>query len=261
MKLKTRIFWRIIPILHNITVLKSKAARNRRMPDYYKQGEKHFYIQKHCSNILKHLNVDVQVEGFENIPSGPCFLTPNHSTYLDPLIIVSALWNHGDGSKKSKQATFVARSEVQKKKTIKKISDLIDTFYIDTNKPKEALSILREFGQYVKRNSTCGVIFPEGTRTKDGKLQTFHAGAFLTAQSTYIPLVPVTINNAANALDKNRDGKLVVTIKFHPVIRPQQFQTLDKKDFADWIKSIVESSYTNQTITSSETINNTFSKR
>lgn len=261
MKLKTRKFFRFFPLIHNILVLKAKARRNRSMPDYYKASERHFFVQKHGSNILRHLNIELKVEGFENIPSGPCFLTPNHSTYLDSLIIISALWNHGDGQKRSRQANFVARNEVKKKKTIAKIADLIDTFYIDTNKPREALSILKEFGQHVKKNQTCGVIFPEGTRTKDGKIHNFNTGVFLTAQSTYIPLVPVTINNAANALDDNRTNKLVVTVIFHPVIKPQQFQTLDKRDFASWIQGIVQSSYVDQVITSKETIKNDYSKR
>ncbi|AZZ65289.1 1-acyl-sn-glycerol-3-phosphate acyltransferase [Metamycoplasma phocicerebrale] len=261
MKLRTRKFWRFLPLIHNILTLNSKADRNRRMPEYYKFGEKQHFFQKYGSNILKHLNIEVKVEGFENIPSGPCLLTPNHSTYLDPLIIMSSLWNHGDGSKKTRYGTFVARSEAKSKKIVYKISELIDTFYIDLSKPKETLAVLKEFGQYVKRNQTCGVIFPEGTRTKNGKLNDFNPGVFLLAQSAYIPLVPVTINNAANALDNNRNGKLTITVKFHPVIKPQQFQTLDKKDFALWVHDIVKKDYIEQTITSKETINNTFTKR
>ncbi|MCV3753263.1 1-acyl-sn-glycerol-3-phosphate acyltransferase [Mycoplasma enhydrae] len=261
MKLKTRKFLRIIPLLHNINLLRSKASRNRRMPEYYKFAEKQHFIHKYGSNILRHLNIEVQVEGFENIPNGPCLLTPNHSTYLDPLIIMSSLWNHGDGSKTSKFGTFVARSEAKSKKTIYRISELIDTFYIDLAKPKETMAVLKEFGQYVKRNQTCGIVFPEGTRTKDGKLNNFNAGVFLLAQSSYIPVVPVTINNAANALDNNRDGKLVVNVKFHSVIKPQQFQTLDKKDFAKWVQEIVAKDYVDQIIRSNETIKNAYTKR
>ncbi|WP_330463248.1 lysophospholipid acyltransferase family protein [Metamycoplasma gateae] len=261
MKLKTRKFFRFLPLLHNYTKLLAKARRNRNMPEYYKPGEKQYFLQKYGSNILRHLNVEVKVEGFDNIPSGPCFLTPNHSTYLDPLIIISALWNHGDGQRRSRSSNFVAREEAKKKKSIYKIGQLIDTFYINANKPKEALAILKEFGQHVKKNQTCGVIFPEGTRTRDGKLGNFNSGVFLTAQSTYIPLVPVTINNAANALDSNRNGKLVVTVKFHQAIKPQQFQTLDKKDFATWVQQIVASDYIDQIITSKETLKNKYTKR
>ncbi|BAP39613.1 lysophospholipid acyltransferase family protein [Metamycoplasma canadense] len=261
MKLRTRKFFRLIPLIHNISTLKAKARRNKNMPEYYKPQEKHFFVQKYGSNILRHLNIEVKVEGFENIPSGPCFLTPNHSTYLDPLIIVSALWNHGDGQRKSRSANFIARQEIKQKKFIEKIASLIDTFFIDTKKPREALAILKDFGQHVKKNQTCGVIFPEGNRTPDGKIHTFNTGVFLTAQSTYIPVVPVTINNACNCLDNNRSKKLVVTVKFHPAIKPQQFQTLDKKDFANWVQEIVSKDYVEQIITSKETVNNTYSKR
>ncbi|TPE58086.1 1-acyl-sn-glycerol-3-phosphate acyltransferase [[Mycoplasma] falconis] len=260
MKLKTRIFWRVLPIMSNIWTLKAKARRHKKMPEYYRKHEKNHFLQKHLSNILKHLNIEVKVEGFDNVPNSSCFLTPNHSTYVDPLIIMSALYNHGDGSKVSKVANFVAKEEAKSNKTAALISTLCDVHYIDTSKPRDAWAVMSEFGKFVKSNKSCGVVFPEGTRTKDGKLGAFNSGVFRVAQAVFLPIVPVTILNAANALDKNRKGKLTVTVIFHPALKPIEFQTLDSKVLAEHVKGIVSSKYEDQEITSDETKKNKYTK-
>ncbi|AXE60811.1 1-acyl-sn-glycerol-3-phosphate acyltransferase [[Mycoplasma] phocae] len=261
MKLKTRVFWRALPIGINILKLSGKASRNLKMPEYYRTDEKNYFLQKHLSKILDHLNVKLKVNGFDNVPNGPCLLIPNHSTYLDPLIMFSALWNHGDGKKQSKLVNFIAKKETQGKKRIKKIAELANTHFIDTKKPREALEVLNNFGKFVKKNKSCGVIFAEGTRTRDGKLGNFNSGAFRVAQSNYLPIIPVTINNAANALDWKRNKPLEVEVTFHHQIKPIQFQTIDSKALAESVKKIIASNYIDQTITSKETIKNIYSKR
>ncbi|TPR54316.1 lysophospholipid acyltransferase family protein [Metamycoplasma neophronis] len=261
MKLKTRAFWRLLPIMTNIWILKSKANRHKKMPEYYKVSERNHFLQKHLTNILRHLNIELKVEGFENVPNGPCLIVPNHSTYIDPLILFSALYSNGDGHKISKTVNFIARVEAKSKRRVRKIAELGDTHYIDPSKPREALVTLTEFGKFVKKNKSCGVIFPEGTRTKDGKLGQFNSGVFKLAQSTFLPIVPVTINNAANALDWKRKDKLVVTVTFHGLMKPQQFQTLPTKSLAEQVKDIVASNYVDQIITSKETIKNTYTKK
>lgn len=261
MNLRTRIFFRFFGLLHCISFLCAKSRRDFKMPDYYKVVEKNDFLQQKSNAILNHFNISVNVEGFENVPNGPCLIIPNHSTYLDPLIMWSALWNHRDGSKQSKLVNFVARKEIAKKKMVKRIADLGQTYYIDTQNPREALATLKDFGQFIKRNKSCGVIFAEGTRTKDGKLGEFHSGAFKLAQSSYLTIVPATINNAANALDWNRKEKLEVKVTFHKPMKPIQFQSLDSRVLAEQVKSIVASDYIDQTITSNETIKNKYSKR
>ncbi|WP_412031818.1 lysophospholipid acyltransferase family protein [Metamycoplasma buccale] len=261
MKLRTRIFWNLFPILINFWTLQIKARRNNKMPDYYSKYEKNRIVQKKFENILKYLGIELEVKGFENVPNNPCILIPNHSTYLDPLIMMVALSNLGDGEKQSKLVNFVARSEVKDKKSIALVASFFDTHYLDFEKPRELIKTLFNFGNFVKTNKSCGVIFAEGTRTKDGMLGEFKTGAFRLAQSCYLPIIPVTINNAANALDKNRNGKLKIEVIFHNQIKPINFQTLSSEDLATQVKNVISSHYHNQIITSNETKTNKFTKR
>lgn len=261
MKLRTKLFWNALPLWITYLTLKSKASRHIKMPEYYTKFERNKICQTKFAKVLKYFGITLKVEGFENVPNGPCLIVPNHSTYFDALIMSVALSNQGDGQKASKYVNFIARSEVANKKSIRKIAQLIDTHYLDFSKPRELLSALFEFGNAVKANKSCGVIFAEGTRTKDGKLGDFQTGAFKLAQSCYLPIVPVTINNAANALDKNRNSKLEIEVIFHSQIKPITFQTIASRDLADQVKNIIASKYIDQTITSNETKKNAYSKK
>lgn len=62
-------------------------------------------------------------------------------------------------------------------------------------------------------------------------------------------------------MDKNRKDILEVEVTFHTPIKPVMFQTLDPKHIAENVKSIIASNYIDQTITSKETIKNTYTKR
>ena len=66
------------------------------------------------------------------------------------------------------------------------------------------------------------VVFPEGTRTSDGKVKRFHKGAFYMAEALQLPIQPLIIHGADDSIPKNtiylNDGP--ITLKFLPAIEP-----------------------------------------
>lgn len=71
----------------------------------------------------------------------------------------------------------------------------------------------------------CVAFFPEGTRSCDGRLQPFKKGAFVLAARRRVPVVPVTIQGAAQLMPRLREyllfpGTIKVTI--HPAIPPRK---------------------------------------
>jgi 1-acyl-sn-glycerol-3-phosphate acyltransferase len=70
------------------------------------------------------------------------------------------------------------------------------------------------------------VIFPEGTRTGDGKIKRFHKGAFYLAEALQVPIRPLLIHGAVDAIQKG--DKLInssrVTLKFLPDIMPDDMR-------------------------------------
>lgn len=120
-----------------------------------------------------------------------------------PLIIVS---NHQGMNDISPISWFLRKhhpkfvSKVELGKGIPSVSYNLrhgGSVLIDRNDAKQALSALKEFGQYIEKNKYSAVIFPEGTRSKDGVPKRFSENGLkmLTkfAPSAYV--IPMTINN------------------------------------------------------------------
>jgi len=72
---------------------------------------------------------------------------------------------------------------------------------IDRTNAKDALKSLDKAAAQIRKGASV-LLFAEGTRTKDGKLQPFKRGAFALAARSGVPVVPVAINNSFRILPK-----------------------------------------------------------
>lgn len=223
----------------------------RKLSKKYKSGKRELsaqfrndFITKYADKILKTHNVEVKVFGYENIVKGPALLVPNHLSNADALIIMSALKNPSEAKEDlNKISTFLAKKELYDKKISRHILNLIDTFFIDREKIRESVTVLNDFGKYVKENKTYGVIFPEGTRSKDGNLGDFKAGAFTIAKKLLLPIIPVTINYSGLVFDSSRKEKLNVEIHFHPAIKAASHSAQENEAISQRVKEIISSKY------------------
>jgi 1-acyl-sn-glycerol-3-phosphate acyltransferase len=120
-----------------------------------------------------------------------------------PLIIVS---NHQSMNDISPISWFLRKyhpkfvSKVELGKGIPSVSYNLrhgGSVLIDRKDAKQALSALKEFGQYIEKNKYTAVIFPEGTRSKDGVPKRFSENGLkmLTKYAPSAYVIPMTINN------------------------------------------------------------------
>ncbi|WP_456377291.1 lysophospholipid acyltransferase family protein [Lutibacter sp.] len=95
---------------------------------------------------------------------------------------------------------------------------------IDRKDSRQSLTAIKEFGKYIEKNNYASVIFPEGTRSKDGTPKRFSQNGLkmLTkfAPSAYV--IPVTVNNCWKL---NKSGMfplgigIKITFEFHEAIK------------------------------------------
>lgn len=92
---------------------------------------------------------------------------------------------------------------------------------IDRKNPKQAIPVLSKFGKQVAKNGYAAVIFPEGTRSKDGKPKEFaHTGLKILFKNAPESLVvPMTINNSWKLV---RFGNFPMGIGVHLTLEVQQ---------------------------------------
>ena len=121
--------------------------------------------------------------GAENIPEGPAVICGNHTTVGDPLYVVC-------GMSSKRQTHVMAKAEIMKWPVIGFL--LKKAGIIGVNRGKSDMAAVKECLR-VLRNGEKLLMFPEGTRVKEGKVSEAQTGAAMLATRTNSPLVPVYI--------------------------------------------------------------------
>ncbi len=121
--------------------------------------------------------------GVEKIPKESAVICGNHTTLGDPLYVVC-----GMGAKR--QTHVMAKAEVMKWPVVGFL--LKKAGIIGVNRGKSDMAAVKECLR-VLRNGEKLLMFPEGTRVKDGKVSEAQTGAAMLATRTNSPLVPVYI--------------------------------------------------------------------
>lgn len=153
----------------------------------------------------------IRFEGVRHVPlQGPLIIVPNHVTYADPPLVSIPVrrpiyymaWRRlfevpGLG-------WFIRRFRAFP----------VEVEMVDTKATREAVRLLR--------TGAAVMIFPEGGRSRDGRLEPFKPGAFRLACSLGVPVLPVTIVGGHEVWPPHRllprPGR--ITIIYHPPILP-----------------------------------------
>lgn len=103
---------------------------------------------------------------FNASPHKPLIIVSNHQNMYDIAFLVSAVRN--------KVVRFIAKKQLAKGiPTVSLLLRIRNGILIDRDSGKDAVVILREFAPRLESENLCCVIFPEGTRAKEGKLKPF----------------------------------------------------------------------------------------
>ena len=129
----------------------------------------------------------VRAEGLEHLPRGrPYLLTPNHESYLDPLVICAVLpWEQLRHLYWAGWAGLLFRGPFTRF-----FSRIFQVLPVD---PERGLTSTLTLGRAVLERGDPLVWFPEGGRSTDGRLQAFLPGVGLLLERTGLPAVPMWI--------------------------------------------------------------------
>lgn len=125
------------------------------------------------------LGVEVTLHGLEHVTSGGSFIyAPNHQSHLDILTLLG----HLPGATR-----FAAKRELWRHPVVGGVLDTLGMIPIERDAGERSIEVLNQ----AARDDSSIVIFPEGTRSRDGQLREFKKGAFVLAIATGLPIVPV----------------------------------------------------------------------
>ncbi|MBI4470238.1 MAG: 1-acyl-sn-glycerol-3-phosphate acyltransferase [Acidobacteria bacterium] len=164
----------------------------------------------------------IEFRGEEHIPlAGPLIITPNHVTYLDPFLVSIPI---------RRRIYYMTWDRIFHIPVISTLARLLGAFpvRIDVADKSALARSLRHLGE-----QAAVMIFPEGGRTPDGRLQRFRNGAFRLALGTGAALLPVSISGAFAVWPKHRrwprPGNIRIT--YHSPVLPRPFQTQTPENF------------------------------
>lgn len=161
------------------------------------------------------------IEGKDNIPQDkPMIIASNHRSYADPVVLTMPM---------KLPVAYMAKKELFENKVFGRFIKMLGAFPVERgksgSKAVEASAALIEAGRHV-------VIFPEGTRSKDGKVKDAKSGVAVLASMTGADILPCGIVFKGEKL-KFRSK---LTVRFGVPIKTEKSDVSDRN--SDQIKAL-----------------------
>ena len=166
----------------------------------------HFYAAvPWAKTILWLCGVEVIVKGLDRVdPKVPRIYMPNHQSYLDVFGLLSVL---------PVDFKFVMKQELMKIPLMGFAMKRAGYIGIEREDPRKAVKSMKAAAERIKRGASV-LIFPEGTRSRDGKVQDFKRGGFNLALRAGCDIMPIGIAGSGRLLPKGsfrvKRGKMAI---------------------------------------------------
>lgn len=177
-------------------------------------------------------NVTIEVHGRENLPDKSGFMFfPNHQGLYDVLAIVEAC---------PIPFSVVAKKEIKDIQFLKQVIACMKGYLMDRDDIRQSMRIIMDVTNEVKKGRNY-VIFPEGTRSKEGnQVQSFKAGSFKAATKAECPIVPVALINSFKPFDTNTITPVTVQVHFLPPLLYDEYKDMKTKEIADKVQKQIQ---------------------
>jgi long-chain acyl-CoA synthetase len=156
-----------------------------------------WYLVTRVMQLVARDRFHLKVSGLENLPkTGPCIISSNHQSYLDPLILASLL-----PPELFRRTFAVGTSDIFGKGFMRKLARSIKVVVLD---PDANLVPAMRAGAFGLRHGLALILYPEGERSIDGTPRIFKKGAAILSIHLQVPIVPVAIEGFYDAWPRNQ---------------------------------------------------------
>jgi long-chain acyl-CoA synthetase len=146
------------------------------------------------SRIFFRLYFRFNSSGANKIPDGPCIIAPNHQSFFDGMFVAAYL-----RLDQAKRTYFYAKEKHVRQPWLKFLANRNNIIIMDLNfNLKESI---QKMAEVLKSNKNL-IIFPEGTRSTNGKMGEFKKTFAILSRELNVPIVPVSIKGAFEALPR-----------------------------------------------------------
>ncbi len=183
------------------------------------------------------VGVRVEVTGIERLdPDQAYIFTPNHQSFIEVPLFVTYL---------GRNPAYLAKKEVFKYPLFGYGISLMGVVPVDRSNSAAAVESARRATENLRRGKSY-IVYPEGTRSRDGQLLPFKKGAFMMAIDAGVPVVPVTISGATKIMPKGeiKVYPSVVRITLHEPISTAGYSKANVEKLIEQVRDKVGSALT-----------------
>lgn len=158
--------------------------------------------------IIRAAGVRIRFEGLENLRTdAPQIVVANHQSWFDVFALAAEL---------PVRYRFVAKKELGEIPVFGKAWMSCGHVSVDRGNREAAIEALDQAWREVHEDRLTMILFPEGTRSPDGRLKDFKKGAFVLAVQGQVPLVPMAVTGSRAIMGKGdlriRSGEILIRV-------------------------------------------------
>ena len=227
-----RIIWMVLMNLWYVPYGIFRLLRMSSHPEQYSLEERFALVKQIDNRAIKGGRVEIDGHGLENLPAEDGFiLYPNHQGMFDVLAILQLM---------TRPVSVVLKKELAGIPFLKQIFACLEALAIDRSDVRQGMRVILQMAEEVSKGRNF-IIFPEGTRSKNGnKLQDFKGGSFKAAMKAKCPVVPVALVDSYKAFDTGSIAKQKVQVYFLEPILYEEYQGMKTTELAAVVKERIE---------------------
>lgn len=192
---------------------------------------KHFWASLWCKGLLKILRIQIEVIKEKDLPQGNYVFMSNHQSQLDIPVLEKVL--------ESYNIRFLAKKSLFKIPFFGWGIKALGYVPVEREDPKEGLKSVLMCIEKLKQGISL-IIFPEGTRSKNGTLLPFKLGGFVIPIKSRKNVVPVAIWGTKNILPKGslwlKTYNKKIKVYIGEPIQTDAFSSKDKEKLSQLVR-------------------------
>jgi 1-acyl-sn-glycerol-3-phosphate acyltransferase len=166
--------------------------------------------------------IRIDISGFENVPAGrSCIFMSNHVSNLDPPVTLPLLPG---------RSSVLLKKQLMSIPILGRAMRMAKFVPVERGHRRDAAQESVAAAVDALRSGLHILVYPEGTRSLDGRLSTFKKGPFFMAQQAQAPIIPIAISGTQTMM---RKGSSAITpglarVRLLPVIESSDYATREE---------------------------------
>ena len=182
--------------------------------------------------LMQLFRINVTVKGLEKLPNEPCVIISNHRSDFDPMTLLAVM--------KKRHLVYICKAEIMRVPVVGWYLHHAGFIGIDRKNAMRASRSLITAADEMKRTGVDVGIYPEGTRSKTGKLLRFKTGAFVLAEKANAPIAVMTTKGTECVTKELFWKRTEIEMEILEVWTPADIAGVSHNDLAARAQELVE---------------------